>query len=94
MRQGGARRVVRNRVVMDEQDAIGAQMDVQLDAVGAQLDRPCERRHRVFGAFPRGTAMGDDLDRRHGGSSGVWGSGEVWRACGAERFATQVNVRV
>ena len=40
MRQGGAGRIVRNRVVMDEQDAIGAQMHVQLDPVGAQLDRP------------------------------------------------------
>ena len=63
MSQRGAGRVVGCRVVMDHQDAVGAEVHVELDAVGTQLDRPHERRDRVLGALAGGAAVSDDFDR-------------------------------
>jgi hypothetical protein len=79
MRQRGIGSVVRNCVVVYDQDTIGAQMDIQLDPVGSQLDRSRECRNGVLRAFAGGSAMGDDLDRRHHGSSGSPGVGRAQR---------------
>jgi hypothetical protein len=47
-------------VVMDHEGAIGGAVDIELNAVGAQRDRPAERREAVLRLARRGTAVADD----------------------------------
>ena len=46
-------------VVADHQLAVGRAVDVELHAVGTQLDRPRHRRKGVLGRLPVGAAMGE-----------------------------------
>jgi hypothetical protein len=49
-------------VVVDDGDTVGCEMDIQLDAVSAELDGPAERGQCVLRKFPRRAAMGDAFD--------------------------------
>ena len=49
-----------SRVVDDDDLAVGGQMDVKLDGVYAQLDRPLERRERVLRRVAHRAAMPED----------------------------------
>ena len=65
----GARAVgrpVHHRVVNDDAVAIGGGVDVQLDVVRAQRQRPVEGRPRVLRSARRCAAMGDDGERACG----------------------------
>ena len=52
------------RLVRDDEPALGVGVHVDLDIVGADLDRALERGQRVLGQLGRGAAMGYDKHRR------------------------------
>ena len=55
-------RAIERLVVDDGQLAVAGQMHVELDPVGAELERALERRHRVFRAVAHRAAVADDPD--------------------------------
>jgi hypothetical protein len=50
--------------VVHDDHAVARGVDIQLDPVGAQLQRPDERRQRVLRTLARRAAMSDELGAR------------------------------
>ncbi len=57
---GSIRRPVECRVVNDDGNAVGGEMDVDLEAVGAERHAVVDRRHGVFRRELRAATMGED----------------------------------
>jgi hypothetical protein len=52
---------VYDRIVMNDDHTVVGGVDIELDRVGAQLDRPQERRNGVFGQGLVRSPMGDSF---------------------------------
>jgi hypothetical protein len=50
-------------VVVYDRDTVPRKVDVQLDAIGTELDRSGEGRQGIFGILARRAAMANALDR-------------------------------
>jgi hypothetical protein len=55
-------------VVVDDHHAVPRCVDVQLEGIGAALERPRERRNRVLGELELGASVGDALNGSFRGS--------------------------
>ena len=53
-------------VVMHHDRAVPRRVDIELDTIGVQHDRPAEGRARVLVFVPGGPTVGDDAGTSHG----------------------------